>query len=542
MKRQKFVISFLLVIIFLLALGVRLYRLGQSPESLTWDEAALGYNSYSLLKTGADEYAQKLPLVLRSFDDYKPALYAYAVIPFIKLLGLKIFSVRLVSALAGAGLVLGEYLLILALTKNKIAALIGSVLTVTSPILLLYSRIALEANLSLFLFVLGTALVFCSPFRRYRYLLGLLFLTLSMYAYHSPRYIAPIVVLLSLFTKDKKTELNLKPKLRLILFAGIFSLPILYFTLSSQFNTRFSQTSILNNYKILFGFNADLTQASMVWGTISRIYFYLLDIVGRYLGYFNPYQLFVNTNGHTLYHGDGLGVFNLIELPFWLYGIVILLRERRKYWQLILLFLIAPIPAAMTVDWFMPLRAILVWPFHLAVTTLGISRLSKHPKLFTKATLGIVGLFWLYQSLLGFETIAIYQPYAHVGDYQYGFAQIVPYINLNKNKYREIVVSSPHAQPHIFFAFFSAYPPNQYQIDTAWRRSDFTPRHNFNFGDYHFRSIYWPKDRYLKNTMFVGDTFQLPDDQLKETKDLEFIKDFYAPDGSISFRIVATKP
>src|SRR3989339_1483713 len=83
----------------------RLLYLNYSPPSFNWDEAALGYNAYSLLMTGADEYGSKWPIVLRSFDDYKGAVYAYAAIPFIKALGLTETAVRLPSALAGVVLV-----------------------------------------------------------------------------------------------------------------------------------------------------------------------------------------------------------------------------------------------------------------------------------------------------------------------------------------------------------------------------------------------------------------------------------------------------
>ena len=45
-----------LLVILLLALVIRVWNLNTIPPHLTPDEAALGYNAYSILKTGKDEY------------------------------------------------------------------------------------------------------------------------------------------------------------------------------------------------------------------------------------------------------------------------------------------------------------------------------------------------------------------------------------------------------------------------------------------------------------------------------------------------------
>ena len=54
-----------LILILILAAVLRFYQLGQNPPSLDWDETAHGYNAYSILKTGRDEYGYKFPLYFR---------------------------------------------------------------------------------------------------------------------------------------------------------------------------------------------------------------------------------------------------------------------------------------------------------------------------------------------------------------------------------------------------------------------------------------------------------------------------------------------
>src|SRR5574341_2097623 len=101
----------LLILIVLIAAILRFYRLGEVPIGVHRDEAFLGYNAYSILKTGKDMNNIRLPLHLKSFL-YSPAGYSYATIPFIALFGLNAFSIRFASALFGALTILLTYFLV----------------------------------------------------------------------------------------------------------------------------------------------------------------------------------------------------------------------------------------------------------------------------------------------------------------------------------------------------------------------------------------------------------------------------------------------
>ena len=100
-----------LIFIFALALFLRIYKLGSCPVGFLWDEAALGYNGYSILKTGRDEYGKFLPIIFKSFGDYKPGLYVYLTVPSIAIFGLTEFSTRLPAAIFGSLTVLLIYFL-----------------------------------------------------------------------------------------------------------------------------------------------------------------------------------------------------------------------------------------------------------------------------------------------------------------------------------------------------------------------------------------------------------------------------------------------
>lgn len=106
------IFKIVLLLILVLSFFLRTYKINTNPPSLDWDEASIGYNAYSLLKTGADEYGYKLPLSIRSFGDYKPPVYIYLDVPSVAFFGLNETGVRFPSALFGFLSVLVIYLLV----------------------------------------------------------------------------------------------------------------------------------------------------------------------------------------------------------------------------------------------------------------------------------------------------------------------------------------------------------------------------------------------------------------------------------------------
>jgi 4-amino-4-deoxy-L-arabinose transferase-like glycosyltransferase len=140
----------------LLAAGLflYLYKLDGIPAGLYIDEALPGYNAYSLMKTGKDEYGKILPLVLRFYGSFNPPLYTYLTIIPVYIFGLSVFSVRLVSALAGLLSVIPFYLLLKnsKIVKNKCAIFASAMLFVISPWLVLHSRVGYEVSLAFLLF------------------------------------------------------------------------------------------------------------------------------------------------------------------------------------------------------------------------------------------------------------------------------------------------------------------------------------------------------------------------------------------------------
>src|SRR3990167_9571166 len=108
----------LLVLIIFFAFLLRIFAIDVIPVGFTPDEASFGYDAYSILHTGKDQWGHTFPLVLESFGDFKPPLYAYLTMPSVAFFGLNKFAVRLPNALLGTAAVYITYLLVNELQKR----------------------------------------------------------------------------------------------------------------------------------------------------------------------------------------------------------------------------------------------------------------------------------------------------------------------------------------------------------------------------------------------------------------------------------------
>jgi 4-amino-4-deoxy-L-arabinose transferase-like glycosyltransferase len=106
MKKYWFSLAIILISIF--SFSIRLYKVTESPPAPYWEEVALGYDAYSILKTGKDHHGNPWPVVaFESFGDWKPTGYFYALVPFIAIFDLSVLAIRLPSVFAGTGIVFG---------------------------------------------------------------------------------------------------------------------------------------------------------------------------------------------------------------------------------------------------------------------------------------------------------------------------------------------------------------------------------------------------------------------------------------------------
>ena len=541
----------ILLIITIIAVLLRFWQLGQVPPSPDWDEAALGYNAYSILETGRDEYGTLLPVILRSFDDYKPGLYGYLTVPSIWLFDLNVWAVRLPSALIGSLTVVMSYFLVIELfrvgggQKQRKLAYLTAFLLAISPWHLQFSRIAFESNVGL-AFNIFALWAFLVGLRKQMFLfISAIFFSLSLYVYQSEKVFVPMLLLVLLIVFFEKLW-NLKGKVALVI--GVFlisSAPFIYATFSNPdallrakgVSVFADQTPFLE--KTIERLIRD-KEAGDYLGLIldNRRVKYSFEFAKGYLSHFDLNWLFI-AGDQPRHQPPGFGHLYLIELPFMLAGIYSLLFGNcsRKTKKLIFAwFLIAPLPAAFTTGVPHPIRTLNFLPLFQIFTALGLLStyywVSGLEQKLRYAVSAIFAVLFIFNFLYYVNQYFVQQNYFLSQVWQYGYREAVVAVEEVQDKYSTIVVTNkPHLdQSYIFFLFYTKYDPEKYQAAGGTVTGGFAETHG-GFGKYNFRPINWSEETKDGNTLYVGRPEDFPG-SVKVLKEIKFL------DGTPAIKIV----
>jgi 4-amino-4-deoxy-L-arabinose transferase-like glycosyltransferase len=126
--------------LFFLALAVRLWDVTDNPRGFFTDEASLGVNAHLILTTGRDEHGEFLPVLFRSFDEYKLPFAVYFDLPFVAVFGRTELGVRASVAVLGALTVVSTYLLGRKLFRRELPAVAAAAFLAIMPWHIHYSR------------------------------------------------------------------------------------------------------------------------------------------------------------------------------------------------------------------------------------------------------------------------------------------------------------------------------------------------------------------------------------------------------------------
>lgn len=447
-------IGWLLISALVLAAVLRLWHLGSVPPSLTPDEAALGYNAYSILHTARDEYRKLLPVIFKSFGDYKPGLYVYLTVPSIAALGLSEFSTRLPSALFGVLSVYLIYLLARLLFANRQSlATFSAFVAATNPYLIYFSRAAWEANVSLTLTLAGIYF-FLKSFEKSKFLiLSFSLFALTLLTYQGAKLSTAIVVLILICVYWKEFWQEEKKYLAGGVVAGIIiSLPIVF----SLFN---GQASRLNVFSI-FSYHRPPEEIQKYSDSFYYLFHsetlnYKRAIMGRWFNVFSgKFLFFEGDTENPVNTAPYQGVLLLSDLLFLPLGFFAIFKNKlQKGHIFVLLWLIlAPLSAAISRDMTNAVRSLNVAIPLIVVISFGLTYfLQKFGRL------GFVLAFTFY--LLAFtyfsDAYFVHVP-AHYSNYwRYGYKQVVEVVTPLESKYKKIVVEQSFNQPYIYFLFYS---------------------------------------------------------------------------------------
>ena len=512
-----------LLLIIILASLLRIWNLNNFPVGFNADEAAIGYNAYSLLQTGKDEYGSSFPLTFKSFGDYKPGLYFYFVLPFVATLGLNEWAVRLPSALLGIGTVILIFFLGKKLFNVKVG-LLSSLLLAIYPWHIHFSRGGWETNAATFFITLGVYL-YIKGLKNYQMLFySFVSFLVSMYIYQSPRLVVPILLLTFIVLSYSEFVLLLSVKKIkkysiLIILLLVLTIPLAYQLISGQGSARFNglsflsdtgPTSRVNNLRGEHD-NPGNSSAKILHNKLTA---YGPEFLGHYLDHFKPDFLFITGDPLIRNKVPEVGQFYLIEALLLLFGLIYLCKNRFEYIKLIIAWVfIAPIASAMTYQTPHALRALnLVIPLTL-IMALGLSVFFSKFNKFKIITTVILIIVFSFEFTHYIESYYVHYPKRYPLAWEYGFKEMVNKVSLYESKYDKVVITDRYDQPYILVLFYKKFDPKKYQP-----QAQLTERDKFNFGTirefdkFQFRAIDPAEIDKSPKTLFVATTQEVPKD------------------------------
>lgn len=538
-RRRKYLVF--LGIIFL-AFSLRFYQLSQNPPSLTWDEVAWGYNAYSLGIDGRDEYGRFLPLdYLESFGDFKPPLYAYLDILPVKIFGLNEFSTRLPSALFGVLTVAATYFLTRRLfpASKESLALLAALLLAISPWHINLSRAAFEANVATF-FLIGGVWQFLSWVEKNKWqslLFSAIAFALSIYTFNTARVVAPLLVAV-LVLGFIKVVLARKKHVILAFFIGVLlMLPVARFLLTPQASLRFQEVNIFSDIKIINVTNQEIANDNNErFSKIihNRRFAYTIEFLKHYFDHFKPSFLFIRGDGNPKFSTQDVGQLYLWELPFFIAGILFLVRRREGYWWIVPLWLLVGIapaaiaretPHALRIETTLPTFQIIVAfgtiVFLSWAHALGKQRMKRSIITIVFSLLILNVFYYLY----GYY---VHYPREYSGEWQYGYRESITYLSKVQDTYDNIYITTELGRPHIYYLFYQKIDPKAYRKRAIIKRDVFGFVHVEQFDKYHFTKIMdTTKDNTKKKNLFINVKSDVPEHA-------KVVKTFYLLNGKPS--------
>ncbi len=478
---------YIFIFIIVLAASLRLINLGSIPNGFSDDEAAFGYNAYSILKTGRDEWGKLLPLTnFQSFGDYKLPVYFYLTSVSISFFGLSEFAVRFPTAFFGILSIILTYFLIKRLFDEKTALLASFLLTI-SPFHIFVSRHALESAVPIF-FNLAAVLFFLKSFKRKKLIyISAIFFAINLYIYRSTWIFVPVYFGALLFLFKEEISKNLRNTIYALLIFAALATPIAITAVSPSGTSRVRQIGITSQFNMI-GLVNDVNSNKQICIqklpilvcqiTYNKYSALLKKYVSNYISHYSPQLLFISgsPDGEQMLKGRGFLYF--FELPFIVIGIIYLGKNRKSFQSKIILpwLLIYPLASAST-GFETPGRQAIMMPVWEIITAAGffslVFYLEQRKNLIFKKILIV-----FFALIVAFEFGGFFVDYFYIypkisGPYfRYGYRELFSYLKNQQNDYDRILISNKLDASHqyIFLLFYSKISPKDYQNPSYFDR------------------------------------------------------------------------
>ncbi|TJY62129.1 glycosyltransferase family 39 protein [Sinimarinibacterium sp. CAU 1509] len=480
--RRKYLIPALAAVIIAFSFGFRVADLRSNTLGFFCDEASIGYNAYSIAKTGHDEHGVAFPLFFKAFGEYKPPLYIYSAAVSTAMFGKSEFATRLPSALFMSLTMVLAYLLL----RQQVSAgagLIAVAIMAIEPWLNHYSHLAFNLTALPMLLTLSVLLLLHGLNNRHRGALWLSALTFSVafYTYPPARPFVPLFVLTALWIYREQVMASGWSRMTMFCaIAGLSAVPFVYYLLT--IDDFLGRVDYLNVYTSPFA-----QQYSWSWRKAATLLASLggieaqehplltrnLMVLLHYLSYLNPRYLFLSGGDHLIYGTPAFGVLGLHAAPLLALGLISMPWKRDRFDRLLLAWLLlSPIPAALTWESIPHTgRWIIVHPSLDLIAAIGGWRTMQTLRdrhLGRYAAGGFCALIMalgLWHAQRYFSYARHFYPQVSAGWLQYGYREALAQSEQLRRADETVVLLTQgiYYQPYIFALFYSDDDPQRWQ-------------------------------------------------------------------------------
>lgn len=558
MKLNK--VKFLLIIVLLLASILRFYKIDANPVSLFGDEVDVGYQAYSILKTGRDYMGNFLPIHFQSLAEYRTPLYLYSALPSVAIFGISAWGVRLPAAIFGVLGILALYLLVSEIMRNKKFGLLAAFLLSISPWHIHFSRAAFEVTQMLFFYIIGIYFLLKGLKTGKWLYLAAVCLGLTPWAYSTAKLFLPLTILavLIIWWKDLVTL----PKRKLFLATIIFAVAVAPIAVSTIFGggtARIQGISIFNDPTIIPQMGFDRVNDANVRGdsqllTITdkllhnKFTSYSAIFINNYLQAFSTEFLFTKGDYINLRQSSGIEFYK-IELIFLILGLVYLATsglDRSVKAFLIFWLLASPIPSSLTQGGGShATRLILMLPIIIILIAFGmyycyIKIGRRYRNIFSAGVfLTLLLSFIFYQ-----HNYWVHYTWASERWWHAGYEDAIKSVVKMSGNYDRVIISSADEPSLKFFLGWSMYPPLSFQ-------KKYKANPALQLGKYEFPpvgqgfNLYEMGSKLPERTLYLATAKEVNLNLIKEPwrvpADLILIKSITYPSGEPAFYLITKK-
>ncbi len=449
--------GWLLLGILIVGIFLRAFQFPANPPGLFVDEVTAGYETWSLLKTGADRWGVHLPVYFINWGAGQNVLYSYLSIPFVSLFGLSRFSVRLASLFLGILMLPLAYVTVRR-RLGEDAALVSTALLAILPWHVMISRWSLESNILPFFLLLGIYTMtraLDSGSSRLWIVLALVPWGFTFYAYALSLIVVPIMLALIVLFYRKTILANWKTWL---VSAGVFAVIAFPMSLFLFKNFVFHDTLAIERF-LPFGIPLPpTTRFSYVSSPIPERW------VSNFFFLLSGFQEGENRNALV-----GSAPLFLVFLPLGLVGVADWVRSKQS--ELFLLWLFASLPILLLVDGGVARFNSIILPL-LVASAWGVIKLSNALRSALSRKILVVGV----GALVAIQALVFTFDYFFVfptdPDYELAYVK-----NMDRAISTGVAMAAP-SEPillssgmelsYIFAAFYTDYPPGQFQHEVKY--------------------------------------------------------------------------